>query len=212
MANRVLKLRGDSDLLREGITRIQQELGVTAEFPKPVEEAAAKAAAQPRLPQKDLTELPFVTIDPETAMDLDQAMHLARSGDGFTVHYAIADVAAFVTAGDPVDQEAHRRGETLYGADSKVPLHPKVLSEDAASLLPGQVRPAFVWTLSLDAEGVVTGATVERALVKSTAKVSYDEVEARGAGDELFDLLQAIGERRIAIERARGGVNLPMPE
>lgn len=212
MANRVLKLRGDSDLLREGITRIQQELGVTAEFPKPVEEAAAKAAAQPRLPQKDLTELPFVTIDPETAMDLDQAMHLARSGDGFTVHYAIADVAAFVTAGDPVDQEAHRRGETLYGADSKVPLHPKVLSEDAASLLPGQVRPAFVWTLSLDAEGVVTGATVERALVKSTAKLSYDEVEARGAGDELFDLLQAIGERRIAIERARGGVNLPMPE
>lgn len=212
MANRVLKLRGDSDLLREGITRIQVELGVTPAFPKAVEEAAAKAAARPQLPRKDLTDLPFVTIDPETAMDLDQALHLARSGDGFTVLYAIADVGAFVTAGDPIDQEAHRRGETLYGADSKVPLHPKVLSEDAASLLPDQVRPAFVWTLSLDSEGVVTGVTVERALVRSTAKLSYDEVQARGAGDELFDLLQAIGERRIAIERARGGVSLPMPE
>ena len=70
-------------------------------------------------------------------MDLDQALHIERSGDGYVVHYAIADVAAFVSPGDPVDVEAHRRGETLYGADRKVPLHPQVLSEDAGSLLAG---------------------------------------------------------------------------
>jgi exoribonuclease R len=80
-------------------------------------------------------------------MDLDQALHVDRAGDGFRVHYAIADVAAFVTAGDAIDVEAHKRGETLYGADAKIPLHPKVLSEDAASLLPDQMRPALLWTI-----------------------------------------------------------------
>ncbi len=57
-------------------------------------------------------------------MDLDQAMYLERDGDGYVVHYAIADVAAFVDPGGAIDTEAHRRGETLYGADSKIPLHP----------------------------------------------------------------------------------------
>ena len=59
------------------------------------------------------------------SMDLDQALHIERDGDGYVVHYAIADVAAFVAPGDPVDLEAHRRGETLYGADSKVPAAPE---------------------------------------------------------------------------------------
>lgn len=213
MATRVLRMKAEpTGVLRDGIAKVQAELGVSPDFPADVESAAEQAAQAPRLPEKDLTELPFVTIDPESAMDLDQAMHLAREGDGYVVHYAIADVAAFVEPGGPVDVEANRRGETLYGADSKVPLHPKSLSEAAASLLPGETRPAFVWTLVLDADGNVTSAGVERALVRSTAKLSYDEVQARGAGDELFDLLQAIGERRIAIEQARGGVNLPMPE
>jgi exoribonuclease R len=63
-------------------------------------------------------------------------MHLEADGDGYVVHYAIADVIAFVRPGDPVDLESHQRGESLYGANSKIPLHPPVLSEDAASLLP----------------------------------------------------------------------------
>ena len=76
-------------------------------------------------------------------MDLDQAMHIEKASDGgYTVRYAIADVAAFVKPGDPVDVEAHRRGETLYGAGTRIPLHPTELSEGAASLLPDQVAPA----------------------------------------------------------------------
>ena len=58
-------------------------------------------------------------------MDLDQAMHLERDGDGFVVHYAIADVMAFLDPGDPVDVEAQRRGESLYGGSTKIPLHPQ---------------------------------------------------------------------------------------
>ena len=205
--------------LREGISRIQQELKVSTEFPPEVEEAAAAAAANPRLPELDRTDLPFVTIDPATSMDLDQALHLERSGDGYVVHYAIADVAAFVSPGDPVDVEANRRGESLYGADSKIPLHPKVLSEGAASLLPDQVRPALVWTIALDATGDGTSVHVERALVRSRAKLSYEGVQAM-FDDDSFDgeyadslrLLKEIGEKRIALEVSRGGVDLPLPD
>ena len=133
-----------------GIAAIQQELGVQPEFPAAVQAAAEQDARGPRMPDLDLTDLEFLTIDPAGAMDLDQAMHLAVEGDGYVVHYAIADVMAYVAPGDPVDVEAHARGESLYGADSKIPLHPPVLSEGAASLLPGEDRPAFVWTISLD--------------------------------------------------------------
>ena len=205
--------------LREGVSAIQHELGVSPEFPPEVEEAARAAAANPRLPELDRTDLPFITIDPASSMDLDQAMHLERAGDGYTVHYAIADVAAFVTPGDPVDVEAHRRGESLYGADSKIPLHPTVLSEDAASLLPDQVRPALLWTIALDASGDGTSVHVERALVRSVAKLSYEGVQEmfdkdsfEGPYADSLRLLQEIGEKREALEASRGGVNLPLPE
>ncbi|HXH77536.1 RNB domain-containing ribonuclease [Nocardioides sp.] len=203
------------DTLRDGIAAIQKEMGVSAEFPAEVEEVAAAAAASPRLPEKDLTDLPFVTVDPESAMDLDQAMFLERSGDGYVVHYAIADLSAFITPGDAVDIEANRRGETLYGADSKVPLHPKAISEDAGSLLPDQVRPALVWRIQVDAQGEGADATVERALVRSRAKLSYDAVQAdldAGTADEMFTILREVGELRLEREAARGGVSLPLPE
>ena len=131
-----------------------------------MEAAAAQAAAAPRLPDLDRTDIPFVTIDPASSMDLDQALHIERDGDGYVVRYAIADLAAFITPGDPVDAEANRRGETLYGADSKVPLHPKVISEDAGSLLPDQVRPALLWTIKVDDTGEGTDVTVQRARVR----------------------------------------------
>jgi exoribonuclease R len=219
-SNRVVKVRtaGDSveaATLRDGIAAVQAELDVSPEFPEEVERAAAAAAADPRMPDLDRTDLPFVTIDPPSAMDLDQAMYLERDGDGYVVHYAIADLAAFITPCDPVDVEANRRGETLYGADSKVPLHPKVISEDAGSLLPDQVRPALVWTIKVDATGEGTDVDVVRAKVRSRAKLDYAQVQEQvdaGTADEMFTILEEIGRLRIAKEAARGGVSLPLPE
>lgn len=222
-SNRVVKVRSTGDSvtaqeMRDGIAAIQQELKVTPSFPDSVEKAAAEAAANPRLPELDRTDIALVTIDPESARDLDQAMHIERDPDhagGYVVHYAIADVAAFVTAGDPVDVEANRRGETLYGADSKVPLHPTVLSEGAASLLPDEVRPALLWTIKVDDTGEGTDVEVERALVRSRAKLSYEAVQAdldAGRADEMITLLKEVGELRLAREAARGGVSLPLPE
>ncbi|WP_028645056.1 RNB domain-containing ribonuclease [Nocardioides sp. URHA0020] len=219
-SNRVVRVRTVDDgvavvELRAGLDQILTELDVVPAFPPEVEAAARAAAAAPRLPDLDRTDIPFVTIDPPGARDLDQAMHLSRDGSGYVVQYAIADVAAFVTAGDPIDVEANRRGETLYGADTKVPLHPPVLSEGAASLLPDEVRPALLWTIRLDAEGTRTDARVERARVRSTAQLTYDEVQQAldaGTTDETQLLLKEIGEIRIGREAARGGISLPLPE
>ena len=138
-------------------------------------------------------------------MDLDQALVVERRGGGYRVYYAIADVAAFVTAGDPIDIEAHQRGETLYGADAEVPLHPKVLSEDAASLLPDQVRPALLWTIDLDATGEGIAVDVRRARVSSRAKLDYAGVQARidaGGADPMWAVLREIGELRQQRERS----------
>jgi exoribonuclease R len=208
-------LEADGTQLERGIAKIQQELGVSPQFPAEVEEAAGRAAEAPRLPDNDRTDIEFVTIDPPSSRDLDQALHVERAGDGYLVHYAIADVAAFVSPGDPVDVEANRRGETLYGASSKVPLHPKVLSEGAASLLPDEVRPALLWTIHVDATGEGTEVEVERALVRSRAKLDYEGVQQQidaGTADPMFDVLREVGELRRTREAARGGVSLPLPE
>lgn len=215
MSSRVLRVQKSAAVLEAGVLAIQREQNLVAEFPAEVEAEAALAVKAPRLPDLDRTDLPFVTIDPVGAMDLDQAMHLERDGTGYVVHYAIADVAAFVTPGGAVDAEARRRGESLYGADSKIPLHPKVLSEDAASLLPDQVRPAFLWTIKLDAAGVETDAHLERALVRSVQRLDYEGVQQQldaGTAGPVLELLKEIGQLRQRQEAERGGVSLPMPE
>ncbi len=204
-----------AETLAPGIAAIKQEMNLPTIFPDDVEAAAERAAANPRLPDLDCTDIAFVTIDPAGAMDLDQAMFVERHGEGYRVRYAIADVAAFVSAGDPIDLEANRRGETLYGADSKVPLHPKVLSEGAASLLPDQVRPALLWTIELDSTGEGIAVDVRRARVKSRAKLDYESLQARidgGDGDPMWSTLRKIGDLRVQREQRRGGISLPLPE
>lgn len=215
MATRVLQVRGAAiPQLRLGVAAIQEEQGLSSGFPAEVEQAAEHAARSPRLPGRDLTDLEFLTIDPVGAMDLDQAMHLEADGEGYVLHYAIADVMVFLEPGGPVDEEAHRRGESLYGADSKIPLHPKVLSEGAASLLPDEERPAFVWTIGLDATGETRSATVERARVRSRQRLDYEQVQGeinRAEPGSTLALLKVVGELRVAREADRGGVSLPMP-
>jgi len=202
-------------VLVHGMRDIQSQLKLPLSFPPEVEAAAALAAARPRLPTLDRTDIPLVTIDPPESMDLDQAMYVERTDSGHRVHYAIADVAAFVTAGDPVDLEANRRGETLYGADAKIPLHPKVLSESATSLLPDQMRPALLWTIELDKTGEISSIDVRRARVSSRAKLDYAGVQRRidaGTADPMWAVLREIGELRKQREQARGGISLPLPE
>ncbi|MCY0931608.1 RNB domain-containing ribonuclease [Streptomyces sp. H27-H1] len=206
----------DGAALRAALRELRTKLEVPEEFPAPVLAEAERAVRDPRLPDFDATDIPFFTIDPPTSRDLDQAMHLARrSSGGYRVHYAIADVAAYVTPGGALDAEAHRRVTTLYFPDEKVPLHPAVLSEGAASLLPDQTCPALLWRLDLDAEGRVESTDVRRALVRSRAKLDYAGVQKAidaGTAEEPLALLKDIGGLREALETERGGISLNVPE
>ena len=219
MARRHLSLRVGDDApareLRAGFARIRAELDLPDGFPAAVREEAERASREPRLPAYDVTDLPFLTIDPPGSTDLDQAMHLERRDGGYRLRYAIADVAAFVAPGRDVDEEAHRRGETLYSPDTRTPLHPEVLSEGAASLLPGETRPAVLWTLDLDSAGEQARVDVRRALVRSRDRFHYAEVQGlvdSGRADERLQLLAEVGRLRKEIEVDRGGISLPIPE
>jgi exoribonuclease R len=205
----------DGQVLHAVFDAIRADLHVPAEFPPEVLAEASEAVANPRLPERDETALPFFTVDPAGSKDLDQAMFLERTDGGYRVRYAIADVPSWVVAGGAIDRETRRRGQTIYAPDRSTPLHPETLSEDAASLLPGEVRPAFVWDLRLDGEGRGVAAEVYRAMVRSVERMDYEGVQSAvddGTADERLLLLKEVGERRIALEQARGGANLPMPE
>ncbi len=166
-------------------------------------------------PREDATDLPLVTIDPPGAKDLDQAMVVEKTAHGFRVHYAIADLAAFVPPGGALDRESRRRGQTLYLPDGNVPLHPPVLSEGAASLLPGEVRPAVLWTIETDDAGEPTATRVRRALVRSTEQFDYETVQAAldaGNPHPSVAALPELGRRRRELAVRRGAVELQLPE
>ena len=194
---------------------VRAELNVPGDFPPEVLAEAQEVAGAAALPERDETETPFLTIDPPGSRDLDQAMHIERAGKGYRVRYAIADVPAFVKPGGAIDLETFKRGQTIYAPDRRTPLHPELLSEGAASLLPGQARPAFVWDMLLDPDGDATSIDVYRAMVSSKSRLDYAEVQRAvesGTPDERLSLLKEVGELRIVMERARGGASLPMPE
>ena len=152
MPQRVLRFVAPDDEVRTGLDKIRTELEIPEEYPP---EAEKEAEQPPRLPETDLTDIPFVTLDPAGSRDLDQAIHLERTTNGFLLRYAVADVAAFVTPGGALDKETRVRAVTLYAPDKRTPLHPFSLSEGTGSLLAGEDRPAVVWELSFDLAGEV---------------------------------------------------------
>jgi exoribonuclease R len=194
---------------------LRSELEVPGDFASTVLDEARRAAAVPELPDEDATDIPFVTIDPPGSRDLDQAVHIARAEDGYLVSYAIADVAAFVAPGGAIDLEAHRRGETLYFPDARVPLHPPALSEDAASLLAGAVRPAVLWRIAVGGDGEVCAVDVRRARVRSRAQLDYlgaQQALDAGTAPEAIRALPDVGRARLTHARKRHAIDLGLPE
>ncbi|MBF0687703.1 MAG: RNB domain-containing ribonuclease [Cellulomonas sp.] len=226
MPGRPVRLPAPSDdatsrAVAAGLDALRAEVELPLAYPADAlaeaESAAQRAPDAPHAPgaRADRTDVPFVTIDPAGSTDLDQAVHVERRGNGWRVRYAIADVAAFVVPGGALDGETHRRGMTCYSPDGRVPLHPTVLSEGAASLLADQVRPAVLWSIDLDADGEPVDVHVERALVRSRAQLTYAQVQERldaGTADDLLRGLADVGTLRQAAERERGGASLDVPE
>ena len=205
------------DELAAKLAALPAELELTRGFPP---EAVAEAEAvvdEHLLPDPDRTDLEFVTMDPPGATDLDQAFLIEREGGGWRVFYAIADLPAFVRPGGAIDGEAHLRGQTVYAADGRIPLHPTIISEGAASLLPDQVRGAFVWEHALDSSGRVTSTTVARARIRSRRQLDYPSAQAdldanRGPDAALLGMLRDVGRARVVLEAERGGASLATPE
>lgn len=254
MPQRVVSLESQgsdtAQTIREAFAVLRSEMKIPSTFPPEVEAEAdvivtRVTGAGPRQVWPDhsteFLNIDFITIDPEGSMDLDQAVHLSTDGDGYVVHYAIADVAAFVEPGGAIDAEARVRGTTLYAPDGRTPLHPPALSEGSASLLPNVERPAAVWTIGLEANGKIRSIDVSRGLVRSRARFSYvraqeilDDLVAQGVladgalvgalvgltvgdpeeavGLSTIALLGVIGPLRLTRERERGGVSLNVPE
>ena len=194
---------------------VRAELAIPADYPAQAVAEAKQAAASPPHPEPDRRDIPLVTIDPPGSMDLDQAMCLRRNGSGYLVYYAIADVASFVTPGGALDLESNRRGQTLYSPDLSTPLHPRELSEGAASLLPDVDRAAVLWTIELDGAGNPGAVTLERALVRSTARLDYPGVAAdfeAGRAHPSLALLPEIGKLRQQAAVKRHAITLNLPD
>ena len=201
-------VRDPDRVLADGLGKIRAEFQLPAGFPSDAMAEAEAAAAKSPDDHADRTSLPFVSLDPASSRDLDQAFAIEPAGEDWLLHYAIADVGWFVAGGGALDREAWARGTTQYLPDGKVPLYPPVLSEKAASLLPGGPRPAVVFAVRIAPDGSVRLDGVERALIESRAKLAYESV----GDDELPTGFAEIAARIEAAERARGASRIDPPE
>ena len=194
---------------------VRLDVGIPGPFPPEVLAAASEAAASPTLPDVDATDVDLVTIDPPGSRDLDQAVGIEVLGDGWRVRYAIADVGAWVSPGGTVDRSARSRTQTFYAPDVRIPLHPPVLGEEAASLLPDGARPAALWTIDVAADGTTTNVDVRRAMVRSRAQLTYAQVQDdldRGRLAGPVAELPALGAALLADARRRQAIELGLPE
>ena len=201
-------LRDPDHLLTEGLAAIREQFQVPSSHPPAVLAAAAAAATRAPTDHADRTDRHFVTLDPAGATDLDQAFAIEKAGADLLLHYAIADVGWFVADGDPLDAEAWLRGVTSYLPDGKAGLYPPVLAEGAASLLPDGPRPAVIFTVRVMPDGSVTLAGIERAVIRSRAKLAYESVR----DDQLPPGMIELATRIAAAEAQRGAARIDPPE
>ena len=155
---------------------IRRDLEVPGPFPEEALAEADRAAGRTFPDHEDATHLDLVTIDPPGSRDLDQALAIDAVGDGWRVSYAIADVAAWLEPGGAIDAAARSRTQTYYAPDRRIPLHPPVLGEGAASLLPDGPRPAVLWTIDVAADGSFVITKIDGSTVAKTSDLHTDGV------------------------------------
>ena len=150
--------------------------------------------------REDLRHIPLITIDPSDARDHDDAVWAARDEDsanpgGWVVIVAIADVAHYVRAGSELDREALKRGNSAYFPDRVVPMLPERISNDLCSLIEGKERPSLAVRMVFDKNGQKIRHTFIRAMIKSAAKLSYQQaqqaIDGKG-GDKTAQLLEPV--------------------
>jgi ribonuclease R len=176
-------------------------------------EAGRAGAAEARAPRRDLVELPTFTVDPATARDFDDAVSARREGDAIRLWIHIADVAAHVPPGSPLDREARRRGNSTYAPGAVEPMLPHALSEEACSLAPGVERLAVTTEIELGANGKVGAASFYRSRIRSDARLDYDELDVVFSGraeapQAVAEPLAVAREVAAALGERRGATSL----
>lgn len=175
--------------------------------------ALSQAAAARRNGRQDLTGLNTITIDSNGARDLDDAISIkSLAGGRWQVGLHITDVAAFITPGSTLDEEARTRGSSIYLPEGKYPMLPAELSEGLLSLTPGEVKPALSFLATLEKDGRVSEYSLVDSLIRVNRQLSFAEADQNLDEDsdlvDLWDLAQALITRR----EAQGGMNLNIPK
>ncbi|HEY4219795.1 MAG TPA: RNB domain-containing ribonuclease, partial [Myxococcota bacterium] len=187
-------------------------------------DAAERATAPALAGRCDLRGMVTVTIDGPSTRDIDDALLALPPDDegALRVIVAIADVAAAVPAGGALDDDAKARATSVYLAGKTLPMLPRRLSEDLLSLVEGADRPALTAELRIDVEGRVLAVDVHEAVIRSTARLSYDQVARfldHGDNDavpeatrETLRLLRAASARLSQARSERGGKDVEREE
>ena len=214
-----------SDLVRIAMDAMRDR-GLEPEFPaRALQQLETLASAgqddDPRI--RDLTALPWCSIDNDDSLDLDQLTACGPLSNGAVkIFVAVADVDALVKKNSAIDQHAHINTTSVYTSARVFPMLPERLSTDLTSLNPGEERIAIVTEMVVDAEGAVTHSTVHRARVRNQAKLAYDAVAAwieEGAPlpeaaravpgmDEQLRTQDAVAQRMRARRRQQGSLDL----
>ena len=203
-----MKALADPDrLLAEGLAAIRAQYAIPSDFPPEVLAEAEQSKDRAPNEHADRTGLEFVTLDPASATDLDQAFRIEPAGADLILHYALADIGWFVPPGGAMEAEAWARGLTFYLPDGKARLYPAALSEAAASLLPDGPRPAIVAAVRCAPEGQVRLDGVERAVIRSRAKLAFESAEVA----EVPHLAEFAARMRRG-EDVRGAARIDSPE
>jgi ribonuclease R len=184
---RIVRRIGHADNASDVIEALMVERGLERRFPGKVENHARKAAeGNDHFARKDMTGLATFTMDPSGAKDFDDAISAVREGEDIRVWVHIADVSAFVRPGDPVDCEARHRATSVYVPGAVEPMLPEALSNDACSLVPGELRQVVTAELLFRGSDCVE-SSFTRGLIRSDARLTYDQVDQIFAG-------QSVGE------------------
>ncbi|MGI4955473.1 MAG: ribonuclease R [Janthinobacterium lividum] len=191
---------------------------IPQEFSDEALDAARRARATPLGKREDLRDLNLVTIDGEDARDFDDAVfaepvRLADGTDGHRLVVAIADVAHYVRTGAPLDRAARTRGNSVYFPDRVVPMLPEALSNGWCSLRPNEDRGCLFVEMRIDGAGRKQSHRFGRGLMRSAARLTYEQVQAgHEADDPRFAPLYAAYRRLLSARQERGTLDLDLPE